>query len=56
MLITNEPPDRPFIVEASTNLIDWTGLASVATNRSPVEIRDSDAIPLARRFYRARTL
>ena len=43
-------PGCNFIIQASTNLIDWVNLA---TNPSPFVVVDSDAGQYSRRFYRA---
>jgi hypothetical protein len=40
----------PYVVEASTNLVNWTILE---TNAAPFDFVDTNAVNLSRRFYRA---
>ena len=40
-------------VQASTNLRDWTNLATLDVTSGPVVFRDTDAAGLPLRFYRA---
>jgi hypothetical protein len=43
------PPGQNFILQASTNLIDWVGLR---TNTAPFSLTDTDAPHHSKRFYR----
>lgn len=47
-------PDTPFCIEASTNLVDWSVLASfpAQTSGDPIEFVDPDSGNFDRRFYR----
>jgi hypothetical protein len=42
------------IVEASTNLLNWAGLATNTLNAGSVYFTDPASTHLPRRFYRAR--
>jgi probable HAF family extracellular repeat protein len=46
-------PDAKYIVEASTNLVEWVALGPAANNAGQVEFTDMDAPRFTLRFYRA---
>ena len=46
-------PGYDYVVEASTNLVDWTVLA---TNAAPFNFLDAGAAQYSQRFYRSRFL
>jgi len=52
--VINAPVQAPFIPEASTNLIDWSDLATEAPLQSPHRVRDGGAIDEPKRLYRVR--
>ncbi len=51
--IVQNPANRSFEIQASTNLLDWTILLTVTNSTSPVPLTDPVA-NFQRRFYRAR--
>lgn len=50
--LTGEPA-RTYLVEGSTNLVDWTPITSLTTAAGPTEFNDLGAAELQFRFYRA---
>jgi hypothetical protein len=54
--ITISPSAEPTVLEASTNLNRWIGIATNAPNAAPITITDSQSAALPRRFYRIQTL
>lgn len=51
----NGPPRHTYITEASTNLIQWTPIATNLLLTASTNVSDSGAINQSARFYRART-
>jgi hypothetical protein len=47
-------PGQSSVLEASTNLIDWSSLATNTYSGGLLEFSDPDAVRFARRFYRLR--
>ena len=47
------PPDEPWEIQASTNLLHWTALGTVPGTNSPELFLDSEAAQFQRRYYRA---
>ena len=45
---------QPVVVEASTNLVDWTPILSNTAAISPCHFHDSARTNFTQRFYRAR--
>jgi hypothetical protein len=43
-----------YVIEASTNLLDWTVFTNVMNATGPIQIADPAASHLQRRFYRTR--
>ncbi len=48
------PAGRPFILEASANLLDWVSLITTNSTGNAIRFVDTDAVNFPRRFYRAR--
>jgi hypothetical protein len=46
---------RSYMVQASTNLVQWTDLLTVVPNSSSYQVTDTNAPGLRQRFYRMRT-
>jgi len=44
---------KPLVIQSSTNLIDWTYVASVNPNSSPTLLTDTNTLPFSAVFYRA---
>ncbi|HZL77563.1 MAG TPA: Ig-like domain-containing protein [Candidatus Limnocylindrales bacterium] len=52
-LMLSGPVSSNYLVEASTNLINWTPIATFSTTNSPFYFTDTDATNYSQRFYRA---
>jgi hypothetical protein len=52
-LVLSAVPGRAHIIEASTNLVDWTTVATLTGSNAPLPFLDSSAVNFSRRFYRA---
>ena len=52
-LMLSGPVSSNYLVEASTNLINWTPIATFSTTNSPFYFTDPDATNYSQRFYRA---
>ena len=46
-------PDGKYVIEASTNLVNWTLLGPATNDGGKVQFTDDDARRYALRFYRA---
>jgi subtilisin family serine protease len=53
-LVLASPLNKPFVVSASTNLVDWTFLPSGPATNGTLTILDPDAPKYRERYYRAR--
>ena len=51
--VVQNPANRGFEIQASTNLVDWTSLLTVTNSTGPISFTDP-ATNFPRRFYRAR--
>ena len=51
--VVQNPANRGFEIQASTNLVDWTSLLTVTNSTGPIPFTDP-ATNFPRRFYRAR--
>src|SRR5687767_1973402 len=49
------PSAAPLVVEASTDLVNWTQLSTIAASGSATVVTDSQSATFAKRFYRTRT-
>jgi hypothetical protein len=43
-----------YVIETSSDLIQWTSLTTVVNSTGPIQFTDPDAATVAKRFYRAR--
>ena len=52
-LVLHSPSNLPFLVLTSTNLKDWTSVATITNTLGTVQFTDSLSSSISRRFYRA---
>ena len=52
-LLLQAQPGRTISIQASTNLIDWSALATATAEEKPFSFVDTNAPTLPQRFYRA---
>ena len=50
------PSAQPTVLEASTNLVHWVGVATNAANAEPLTVTDPQSTNILRRFYRVQTV
>lgn len=55
-MVLHSPPGLRFQIEASTNLLNWSGVAVVTNVLGTVQYQDQLGAGVPRRFYRARLL
>lgn len=54
--VTISPSTQATILEASTNLVNWTSIKTNPANATPIAIADPQAAGFSRRFYRVQTI
>lgn len=54
--VTNLVVDKTFVIQASTNLLDWSGIYTNVASTTSYTYQDHDATALPQRFYRALAL
>ncbi len=54
-LVFSGAPGSQYVIQASSNLVDWLPLATLLDSTNPVTYLDTNAMPLVNRFYRVVT-